>query len=217
MSRIAASLVTRSPACRERVHLQLCGRPEIALRATIEDSLALAATRIHHPDVYLLDATSCAGGALRFVRRVAALGPRTRTLVLDAICSEARVMRVLEAGGAGCVPSTCTAFELTRAIQAVYAGELWATRRVLASTLRRSLVPTDPAGFDDAEDHLSRREREIVGWMRCGLTNKEIGRKLGISDMTVKTHAQNIFQKLDISGRLGLLGLAQRAREREYA
>jgi hypothetical protein len=43
--------------------------------------------------------------------------------------------------------------------------------------------------------------------MRCGMTNKEIGRRLGISDMTVKTHAHNIFHKLDISGRMHLCGL----------
>jgi len=44
------------------------------------------------------------------------------------------------------------------------------------------------------------------------MTNKEIGRRLGISDMTVKTHAHNIFHKLEISGRMHLFGLSN-ARE----
>jgi hypothetical protein len=43
--------------------------------------------------------------------------------------------------------------------------------------------------------------------MRRGMSNKEIGRRLGISDMTVKTHAHNIFHKLEISGRMHLFGL----------
>ena len=48
---------------------------------------------------------------------------------------------------------------------------------------------------------------QIVDWMRHGMSNKEIARKLGISDMTVKTHVHNIFHKLEISGRVRLLGM----------
>ena len=53
-------------------------------------------------------------------------------------------------------------------------------------------------------DSLSDREYEIVFWMQQGMTNKEIGRRLDISDMTVKTHVHNIFRKLKISGRMRL-------------
>ena len=59
----------------------------------------------------------------------------------------------------------------------------------------------DTVCAEESEPALSRREREIVGWMRKGMTNKEIARVLGISDMTVKTHAHNIFHKLEVSGR----------------
>jgi len=108
---------------------------------------------------------------------------------------------VLRCGGAGCLARTCTAPDLIRAVLAVHRGELWASRKVLADVLQlmRITVPAGPS--DEPHAGLSRREREIVGWMRQGMTNKQIGRVLGISDMTVKTHAHNIFHKLEVSGR----------------
>jgi DNA-binding NarL/FixJ family response regulator len=98
---------------------------------------------------------------------------------------------------------------LIRAIQVVHQGELWASRRALADVLRQLRVPMGALGAEESEPALSKREREIVEWMRKGMTNKEIARALGISDMTVKTHAHNIFHKLEVSGRrlLGTVSL----------
>jgi len=62
-------------------------------------------------------------------------------------------------------------------------------------------VPLGSVPSDESESALSKREREIVEWMRKGMTNKQIARVLGISDMTVKTHAHNIFHKLEVCGR----------------
>jgi len=139
--------------------------------------------------------------AVNLVRRVSALDLPTRPLVLHTNVSELRIAHVLRCGGAGCLARTCTAPDLIRAVLAVHRGELWASRKVLADVLQlmRITVPAGPS--DEPHAGLSRREREIVGWMRQGMTNKQIGRVLGISDMTVKTHAHNIFHKLDVSGR----------------
>jgi DNA-binding NarL/FixJ family response regulator len=51
---------------------------------------------------------------------------------------------------------------------------------------------------------LTVRQREIVACVSCGLNNKQIGRKLGISSATVKTHLHNIFERLGISNRTAL-------------
>jgi DNA-binding CsgD family transcriptional regulator len=95
------------------------------------------------------------------------------------------------------------------AIRAVQAGELWAARKIVSQAYQQLLAAQEPA-LENAKERgaqLSPRQLEIVLWMRRGMTNKEIGRRLGISDMTVKTHAHNIFHKLEISGRMHLFGL----------
>jgi len=92
------------------------------------------------------------------------------------------------------------------AIRAVHAGEFWVGRKVLGDILAGLLTPEHQAqeSPDEVRDRLSDRECEIVFWMQQGMTNKEIGRRLAISDMTVKTHVHNIFHKLKVSGRLRL-------------
>jgi DNA-binding CsgD family transcriptional regulator len=67
-------------------------------------------------------------------------------------------------------------------------------------------------GHERMTVELSAREQQIVVWMRRGMTNKEIARELGISDTTVKTHAHNIFHKMNISGRVRLLQKLQNVR-----
>jgi DNA-binding CsgD family transcriptional regulator len=55
--------------------------------------------------------------------------------------------------------------------------------------------------------HLTDRQREIVHWASLGLSNKQIGRRLGISPETVKSHRHQVFEREGISGRVALLAL----------
>ncbi len=206
MSRITVLLVTSSGGLAERVRNLLAGRTEVQLDDVVEESRAVGAIRAGRPDVALLDASRSGEDALRTVRRAASLSPSTRSLLLEAACGEARAVHVIKCGAAGCLPIGCSAYDLVRAIRLVHEGELWATRRVLASTLRQVMLPARIVPTD-TETNLSKREREIVQLMHRGMSNKEIGRLLGISDMTVKTHAHNIFNKLEVSGRLRLFGV----------
>ncbi|MDN5836470.1 MAG: LuxR C-terminal-related transcriptional regulator [Nitrosospira sp.] len=76
----------------------------------------------------------------------------------------------------------------------------------LDTALRRVAPLLYPSGLADApegEDHgLSERESEIMGWVRKGKTNAEIGSILCISSFTVKNHIQHIFKKLDVYNRM---------------
>ena len=202
MASVRVMLATPSAAFFARAHGLLHARPEVRfLPERVDMYRPLVAIRREQPDVLLIDAEESGEAAVNVVRRVSALDLPTRTLVLHTNVRELRIAHVLRCGGAGCLARTCIAPELIRAILAVHRGELWASRRVLADVLQlmRITVPVGP--LNEPAAGLSRREREIVGWMRQGMTNKQIGRVLGISDMTVKTHAHNIFHKLEVSGR----------------
>jgi len=72
--------------------------------------------------------------------------------------------------------------------------------RALAAE-RRSPAPVDNLG------HLTERQREIVHWAALGMSNKQIGRRLGISPETVKSHLHQVFEREGISGRVALLAL----------
>ena len=89
-----------------------------------------------------------------------------------------------------------------RAIRAVHAGEIWGSRAVLSRIAQRSIRnATADITVPKTAISLTERESEIVKLLRSGASNKEIAAKLRISDKTVKTHLQNIFEKLNIHRR----------------
>jgi DNA-binding NarL/FixJ family response regulator len=207
---ITVMLVTLDDAFFERVRGWLHGRHEVQLLARVDAYRPLVAVRRERPQVLLVDGFSLGEGGISIVRRIAALGLPTKTLLVHLTWTESAVAHVLQCGGAGCLPRHTNPSEIIRAMRAVQRGELWASRKALADTLHLLRLPS-ARNVEDSHETLSKREREIVEWMRKGMTNKEIGRVLGISDMTVKTHAHNIFHKLEVSGRrlLGALPALQ--------
>lgn len=190
-----------------RVQGLLYARPEVRLFPECIDAYRpLVAVRRERPDVVLIDAEQIGDVAVKLLRRISALNLSTRTLAFHTSLTELRIAHVLQCGGAGCLSRDSSASDIIRAAQAVVRGELWASRKVVADVLQLMRAPGMVEPSDEPQLALSKREREIATWMRRGMSNKEIGRVLGISDMTVKTHAHNIFHKLEISGRR-LLGV----------
>ena len=103
-----------------------------------------------------------------------------------------------------CPPDACI-----KAIRAVSRGDIWLPRDVLANALS-DLLQTPSHGDAMAEsnrvrarsaDMLTKREKQIVGVLSQGLTNKQIARQLGIMEDTVKKHLQHVFGKLGVHRR----------------
>lgn len=107
-------------------------------------------------------------------------------------------------GGSGCLDKQSTPEVVLRAIRAVEAGLFAVDSALLTRALaaeRRS-----PAPVDDLS-HLTDRQREVVHWAALGMSNKQIGRRLGISPETVKSHLHQVFEREGISGRVALLAM----------
>jgi DNA-binding NarL/FixJ family response regulator len=208
---ISTLLATSSPALFERAVRSLRRQRDIALHPQpVSVAEALTIVRVRAFDVVMIDAEPYTESALEALNAICTLSPSTRLLLLRADWTEQLVVHVLRCGGAGCLPTDFRPLVLHRAIRAVDAGDYWTSRSAVASAFRPLSLPAPALQSPDfgSRGHLSPREREIVDWMRTGMSNKEIARKLGISDMTVKTHAHNIFNKLEVSGRLRLFGSA---------
>ena len=104
----------------------------------------------------------------------------------------------------GCLSKTAAPEVILRALRAVETGLFAVDSTLLARALaaeRRAPAPVDNLS------HLTDRQREIVHWAAMGLSNKQIGRRLGISPETVKSHLHQVFEREGVSGRVALLAL----------
>jgi len=130
------------------------------------------------------------------LREATRSGRSLRILVLADEYNEEAVCRLLMLGCSGYLSADASGDTLKKAIEAVARGEIWAERQMVARTLQRALAA---AGADDL---LTSREREILGLLRGGHTNRQIAELLFISPDTVKWHIRKVFGKIGARDRL---------------
>jgi DNA-binding NarL/FixJ family response regulator len=130
------------------------------------------------------------------LRESTGFGKPLRILVLADEHSDDAVCRLLMLGCSGYLSGDASGDTLRKAIKAVARGEIWAERQVVARTLQQALAA---AGADDL---LTSREREILGLLRGGHTNRQIAELLFISPDTVKWHIRKVFAKIGAKDRL---------------
>ena len=168
---------------------------------------ALEAVRRYSPDILILDSSLPVLGSLEVIRIL--VGERSSTrVVLHAESSEEALMReAVRLGVPGIVLKDMPSDALLQCARKVHAGQYWlewrSASRVLGELRRREEGSREIAGV------LTPREREILLAICEGLRNKEIGKKLLISEHTVKVHLRHIYEKLHLRGRLALLRYAE--------
>ena len=124
------------------------------------------------------------------------LAQRVAIVVVTASERTDEALAAIRAGARGVVFKRFAIETLMTAVRAVAEGEVWMPPALQAAVAAGLRGPTVGA--------LTRREREIVRHVALGLRNAEVGRELSISEVTVKTHINNIFQKLGIRDRVAL-------------
>ena len=160
-----------------------------------------------HPDLLLLDLQLPEGGGLAILPQLQARSARTHILLMSGVLDDALIAEALQQGAKGYVPKTATPDELIKAIRTTYAGELWVRRVLLTQVVERlrHQLQVQHAPLMARREILTAREHEIVRGVQQGLTNKEIGTQLGISEKTVKTHLSTVFRKLQVRRRVQLV------------
>lgn len=144
------------------------------------------------PDVVLMDLRMAGMGGVSATERIVAATPDSRVVVVTTDESDVDILRAVEAGATGYLLKGVSRTELVDAVRAAARGETVLSPSV-ARRLFRVRVPERPA--------LSSREREVLRLVGRGLTNAGIGKRLFISEATVKTHLLRTFKKLDVSDR----------------
>jgi len=176
-------------------------------------SEALAVIERTQPDVILLDMNLRGECALDFLPDLLATNGGAKVLMLTGNRDEGLQRKAMRMGARGLVMKDQSFDVLAKAIERVYAGEMWLDRSMTAAVIeelsrRQEAQKTNP---DAAKiETLTEREREVITAVGEGLKNKEIGERLFISDITVRHHLTSIYSKLEVSDRLELIIYAYR-------
>jgi len=171
---------------------------------------ALALCREHRPQVVLMDIHMPGISGDEATRRILAELPATKVLALSMYDQERYVRGMLEAGASGYLLKNCDFEELTAAIRKALEGKTHLSPEAAAAVVKMAVRPRGAAGSGGGEP-LSDREKEVVSLVARGLTSKEIGSRLHISENTVETHRRRIMNKLGISNVAELTKYALRA------
>ncbi len=157
-----------------------------------EEAVALCTE--HRPDVLLLDLSMPDVDGIEVTKRLHDVSPETKVVVFTSFSDRERIVHALDAGAVGYLLKDAEPEELHAAVQAASRGEAPITPRAAAALLAdRRERP--------AEVGLTAREREVLALVVEGLANKQIARRMGISEKTVKGHLTNLFQRIGVADR----------------
>jgi DNA-binding NarL/FixJ family response regulator len=145
------------------------------------------------PDVVLMDLSMPSVDGVEATRRILEEESAAKVVVLTSFSDRQRVSEALTAGAIGYLLKDCEPADLLAAVRSAAAGQVPLDPRVA-----RVLLPT---GQGRPEDGMSPRELQVLGLVAQGLANKQIGRRLGISERTVKAHLGRVFRALGVADR----------------
>lgn len=196
------------PVYRDGVAQAIRGRPELELVAECEDGReALGRIRELSPDVAVLDLKLPELTAIEILAALDRHQVPTRAVVLSAYTDSALVYDAVAAGAVGYLSKDIGRDALCERIAAAARGET-----VFSPQLQSALADeVRNRGVDD-RPRLTPREHEILDLTAQGSSAREIGERLFLSPTTVKTHLQNVYEKLGVSDRAAAVAKAMRHR-----
>ncbi|MFD3607072.1 response regulator [Streptomyces atroolivaceus] len=193
-SRVRIIVADDHTVMRAGVVALLADEPTIDVVGEAEDGrAAVGLVERLEPDVALMDLRMPVLDGTSATTEIVAGRTRTRVLILTTYDTDTEIERAVEAGAIGYLLKDATREQLVDAIHSASRGETVLAPRVAARLVARMRRP--------APVTLTRREVEVLSAVADGLSNIEIGRRLVITEATVKTHLLRVFAKLDVSDR----------------
>jgi two-component system, NarL family, response regulator DevR len=212
LEHISAFLLADNCLLREALVRVLRKRDDIVVAGAIPfSSSALKKVSDANPDVVLFDSASIALTGPRLASRIRQTGENRKVVMVGMEEDEVTFLRAVGEGVVGYVLKDASAAEIVRVIRAVAAGEAICPPRFSLSLFQCaargvsfSFKPPYKTKYG-----LTRREQQLVGLIRLGLSNKEIGNRLNLSEQTVKNHIHHILRKVGASDRFDIVEQCQ--------
>ncbi|MDX6317831.1 MAG: hypothetical protein QOD35_1231 [Nocardioidaceae bacterium] len=158
------------------------------------------------PDVVLMDLQMPGTDGVAATRQIVASGAESQVVVLTSFSDSERIVAALDAGAIGYLLKDTEPEDLLEGVRAAARGESplnpRAARQLLTARTSTPVLTVD----------LTPRELEVLGLVRQGLANKQIARRLGITERTVKAHLTSTFQRIGVSDRTQAALWAERNR-----
>ncbi len=194
---IRVAVADDHPMFRAGVVMSLQGEDGLELVGEAADATsALELARRVLPDVILLD-IAMPGGGHEAARWITAACPATRIVMLTVSEDEDDLLEAMKAGASGYVLKGAGASELAAVIRSVHAGEVYVAPALAWGMLRELRTPRS-----SPYDALTDREREVLELVAEGLSNQEVGERLGLAEKTIKHYMTNILGKLQVRSRV---------------
>lgn len=190
-----------------RLILERAGHPVVGEAGDGVEAIEQVA--LHHPDVVMMDVRMPRMDGIEATRRImAAPGSPPRVLALTTFDLDEYVYAAVRAGASGFLLKDASPDDLVHAVRVVARGD-----RILAPAVTTRLLDEfarrpEPGALPPAIAALTEREREVARLVAAGLSNAEIGRRLYLSEATVKTYLSRLLAKLGVRDRVQLAVLA---------
>lgn len=172
----------------------------------VDAASAVRGAREHQPDLALLD-VAMPGGGIEAARLIGSASPATRVVMLTSSENEDDLLAAMEAGARGYVLKGVAGRELRIILKSVHRGEVYVAPGLAYAMIKGLSRPrvADPLA------ELTTREREVLELVAAGLSNAEIGGRLGLAEKTVKHYMTAILGKLEVGSRVEAALLAYKA------
>jgi DNA-binding NarL/FixJ family response regulator len=190
-SRIRILIVDDHPVVRAGLTSMLATQPGLTVVGSASSGEeALTMLDQHETDLILLDLRMPGMDGLTTMRAIAKRNSGPRVIVLTSFETDEDIYRAVQAGARGYLLKNTQQNEIVDAIRAVHLGKRHIPQRIAARLADRM-----------TRSNLTARELEILEMLAKGLTNKQIGIALGISDNTARNHVNSIIEKLEVADR----------------
>ena len=191
---ITVLLVDDHPLVRAGLAALIGSTPDITVVGEASGGEQAVTTAIDtQPDVVLMDLSMPGIGGVEATRLLLAGQPASRVVMLTSFHDQARVGEALRAGAVGYLLKDCEPRDLLAAIRSAAQGHAPLDPRVASALL--------PSAAPPVQDTLSAREHQVLELVTRGMSNRQIGRELGIAERTVKVHLGHLFKRLGVSDR----------------
>lgn len=204
MKKIRLLLIEDNRLLREGILSILKSQKDINIFSSGDGKNPILKIRELKPNVVLLDLGLRSQNSLHVVEIVKKEFPRAKIIVMDLAPVQADILQYVKAGANGFILKDASLNDLLITIRSVSKG-ITVLPPLLVDSLFSQIVDHAVRGGKSKLDgavKMTKREREIIGLLSDGLTNKEMAQKIHISTFTVKSHIHNIMEKLALHTRL---------------